>query len=83
MKLVDTSIRRPVSVIVGVLLVALFGLIALFRIPVQLTPDVDRPVVTVNTFWLGASPEEVEQEIVQRQEEELKSVEGLEKRTSE
>ncbi len=83
MKLVDTSIRRPVSVIVGVLLVALFGLIALFRIPVQLTPDVDRPVVTVNTFWLGASPEEVEQEIVQRQEEELKSVEGLEKMTSE
>ena len=83
MRLVDTSIKRPVSVIVGVLFVALFGLISLFRIPVQLTPDVDRPIVTVSTIWPGASPEEVEQEIVQRQEEQLKSVEGLVLMTSE
>ena len=83
MKLVESSIQRPVSVIVGVLLVALFGLIALYRIPVQLTPDVDRPVVTIETRWSGASPEEIEQEIIQPQEEQLKSVEGLEKMTSE
>ena len=83
MRLVDTAIKRPVSVIVGVLFVALFGLISLFRIPVQLTPDVDRPIVTVSTVWPGASPEEVEQEIVQRQEEQLKSVEGLVLMTSE
>ncbi len=82
MKLVDTAIRRPVSVIVGVLLIALFGLISLFLIPVQLIPDVDRPVVTVDTIWPGASPEEMEREIVQRQEEQLKAVEGLEKMTS-
>ena len=83
MKLVDASIKRPVSVVVGVLFVALFGLISLYRIPAQLTPDVDRPVVNVSTFWPGASPEEVEQEIVQRQEEQLKSLEGLVKMTSE
>ncbi len=82
MKFVDTAIRRPVSVIVGVLLIALFGLISLFRIPVQLIPDVDRPVVTVDTIWPGASPEEMEREIVQRQEEQLKAVEGLDKMTS-
>ena len=83
MRLVDTAIRRPVSVTVGVLLVALFGLISLFRIPVQLTPDIDRPIITVSTVWPGASPEEVEQEIVQRQEEMLRSVEGLVQMTSE
>ncbi len=83
MKLVDASIKRPVSVVVGVLFVALFGLISFYRIPVQLTPDVDRPVINVSTFWPGASPEEVEQEIVQRQEEQLKSLEGLVKMTSE
>ena len=83
MKLIDASIKRPVSVVVGVLFVALFGLISFYRIPVQLTPDVDRPVVNVSTFWPGASPEEVEQEIVQRQEEQLKSLEGLVKMTSE
>ena len=83
MKLVDVSIKRPVSVVVGVLFIALFGLISLYRIPVQLTPDVDRPVINVSTVWPGASPEEVEQEIVQRQEEQLKSLEGLIKMTSE
>ena len=59
MKLVDSAIKLPVSVIVGVLFIALFGLISLYRIPVQLTPDVDRPIVNVSTFWPGASPEEV------------------------
>ena len=83
MKLVDTSLSRPVSVVVGVLFVVLFGLISLFRIPVQLTPDVDRPVISVSTNWSGAAPQEIEQEIVQRQEDELKSIKGLIKMTSE
>jgi HAE1 family hydrophobic/amphiphilic exporter-1 len=82
MKLIDSSIRRPVSVTVGVLFLVLFGLLSLFRIPVQLTPNVDRPVVAVSTFWPGASPEEVEQEIIQRQEEQLDTVEGLVEMTS-
>ncbi len=83
MKIIDSAIQRPVSVMVGVLFIALFGLISLFRIPVQLTPDVDRPIVTVSTLWPGASPVEIEQEIVQRQEERLKSLEGLIEMTSE
>jgi len=49
---------------------------------VQLTPDVDRPLVTVNTFWEGASPQEIEREIVDRQEEKLKGVRNLKKMTS-
>ena len=83
MKLVESSIRLPVSVTVGVLLVALFGLLSLFRIPVQLIPDVEEPQVIVTTLWPGASPEEIETEIVQEQEEQLKSLEGLVEMTSE
>ena len=83
MKLADASIRHPVSVIVGVFFVILFGMLALFRIPVQLTPDITRPQITVTTVWPGASPQEVEREIVDRQEEYLKSVEGLTRLTSE
>ena len=82
MSIVESAIGRPVTVAVGVMFVALFGFISLFRIPIQLTPDVDRPAVTVTTTWPGSSPEEMEQEIVQRQEEMLKSVEGLVKMTS-
>jgi len=82
MKLVDASIKSPVSVTVVVLLVALFGMLALLRIPVQLIPDVEVPQAVVTTIWPGASPEEIETEIVQKQEEQLKSLEALVKMTS-
>ncbi|MBI5745670.1 MAG: efflux RND transporter permease subunit [Nitrospirae bacterium] len=83
MKLIDRSIKYPVTVTVGVLLVILFGIVGLLQIPIQLTPTVDRPKITVDTRWFGASPKEVEREIVEEQEEQLKSVEGLKKLTSE
>ena len=76
-KLVDASIKNPITVIVGVILVVMFGFIALLRIPVQLTPNVDKAEITVNTLWAGASPQEVEREIIDEQEDVLKSVEGL------
>ncbi|MBW1981053.1 MAG: efflux RND transporter permease subunit [Deltaproteobacteria bacterium] len=77
MKVVDASIKNPITVAVGVILLVMFGLIALFRIPVQLTPNVDKAEITVNTMWPGASPQEVEREIIDEQEDVLKSVEGL------
>ncbi len=83
MQLINTSIRKPVSITVGVLLIALFGTISLFRIPIQLTPTVDRPRITVETTWRGASPQEIEREIVDEQEEQLKSLERLDRLTSE
>lgn len=77
MQIADFSIRNPVKVTVGVVLVWLFGLIALYQIPVQLTPEVVRPVISVRTRWAGASPEEIEKEIVSKQEEQLQDVEGM------
>jgi HAE1 family hydrophobic/amphiphilic exporter-1 len=76
-KLVDSATKNPITVIVGVILLVMFGLIALLRIPVQLTPNVDKAEITVNTLWPGASPQEVEREIIDEQEDVLKSVEGL------
>ncbi len=83
MKVVEASIKYPVTVAVGVILIVLFGFIALFRVPVQLTPEVKEIEITVDTVWPGASPEEIEREIVDEQEEELKGVEGLVEMTSE
>ncbi len=77
MKLVDTSIKKPVTVTVGVILLVLFGFISLYRIPIQLTPNVDLQEISVMTTWRGASPLEVEREVVEVQEEELKNVDGL------
>ena len=56
----------------------LFGSISLTRMPYQLTPDVSRPEISVMTRWSGATPYEVESEIVEPQEKVLKSLEGLE-----
>jgi HAE1 family hydrophobic/amphiphilic exporter-1 len=83
MALIDAFVRSPVKVTVGVLLVALFGFVSLVRMPMQLTPEVQRPAITIATLWPGASPQEVEQEIILEQEEQLKSVEGITKMSSE
>jgi HAE1 family hydrophobic/amphiphilic exporter-1 len=76
-KIVEASIRYPVSVLVGVLLGVIFGTIALFRLPVQMIPTIDRPEITVTTPYPGAGPLEVEEEVTRRQEELLNTVEGL------
>jgi len=83
MQLVEAFVRNPVKVAVGVLIVALFGLVALIRMPKQLTPEVQIPTITIETRWPGASPQEVEREIIQEQEEQLASVEGVVKMSSE
>lgn len=91
MRLVDAFIENPVKVAVCVILLVLFGLLTItppsiapspIRLPVQLTPNLDEPIVTVSTTWEGASPEEVEREIVDPQEDFLKSITNLRKMTS-
>lgn len=79
---IEAFVRNPVKVAVGVILVALFGVISIFRMPMQLTPEVERPTISVQTLWPGASPQEIEREIVQPQEEQLQSVEGVTKMNS-
>jgi HAE1 family hydrophobic/amphiphilic exporter-1 len=80
--LIRWCVRYPVSVTVGMILTVLFGGIALSRIPLQMTPTVDRPEITVETEYLGAAPQEVEQEVTDRQEERLNSVEAVAEITS-
>ena len=82
MKIIDGAIRKPVTTAVGAILLVMFGALALARIPVQLTPTVEEPQVSVMTLWPGASPLEIEREIVDEQEEQLKSLEGLVEMTS-
>lgn len=77
MGFIERVIKLPVTVTVGALLIILFGFISLFRVPVQLTPDVEKPKISVRTVWPGASPQEVEKEIVIPQEDKLKNLEGL------
>ena len=81
MTLIRTAIDRPIAVVAAVLMVVMFGLVALRSIPIQLAPDVNRPVITVTTNWPGAAPVEIEREITNAQEDVLKGLEGLGKIT--
>ena len=83
MNSIEWFVRNPVKVSVGVIMIALFGTISLYKMPMQLTPEVEVPTITVTTMWPGASPQEIESEIIQPQEEQLQSVEGLQKMSSE
>lgn len=71
------SLLRPVVVTVGVLLILIFGLISQTHLPKQLTPNVIEPEIAVNTTWPGASPKEIERDIIQEQELVLKNTPGL------
>ncbi len=82
MDIVRWCISRPVTVAVGVFLVLMFGAIGAREIPIQLTPTISQPTITVTTVWPGRSPDEVVDEITKEQEEKLKNVEGLDRMSS-
>jgi len=77
MNMVKLALSNPVAVVVAVLLAMMFGIISLARLPIQLTPDVERPQITLNTKWRSAAPEEVESEIIEPQENVLRGLPGM------
>ncbi|WP_027182870.1 efflux RND transporter permease subunit [Desulfovibrio inopinatus] len=77
MDIIKFSIRNPVVVLVGVILATLFGVLSLYQMPYQLSPDVSKPEITVETTWPGATPSEIERDIIEEQEEALKSIPAL------
>jgi multidrug efflux pump subunit AcrB len=64
-----------VTIIVGI--IVFLGVFSLFKLPVQLFPDIERPVISVQTSWRAASPQEIESEILEPQEEVLQGIPGL------
>ncbi len=77
MNLTEKSLKSPVAVAVGVGLVIVLGLVALIRLPVQLFPDIEEPVITVFTNWRAAAPTEVESQLIEPQEQALRGLPGL------
>ena len=65
------------TVIVGVVVV--LGVVATFKVPVQMIPDLDVRTVQVRTSWPGATPQDIEKEILIEQEEYLRSIPSLQR----
>ena len=75
----EQFVRRGTLIAVGTLIVCLLGIVAAFRIPVQMIPDLEVRTVTVQTRWPGATPQDIEKEIIIEQEEYLRSIPSLER----
>lgn len=82
MKLSEVSIKRPVFATVMSLTILIFGIISFTRLPVREYPDIDPPIVSISTFYRGASPSVVETEITDIIEEQLSTLEGIKTITS-
>ncbi len=82
MWLSDTSVQRPVFAAVISLLLVITGLMALDRLPVREYPEIDPTVVSVDTFYRGASAEVVERQITQVLEDQVAGIAGVQKLTS-
>jgi HAE1 family hydrophobic/amphiphilic exporter-1 len=77
MDLIQVSIKRPVTILSIIIMLVMFGLISLNRIPYQLSPSVVEPEITVTTTWRGATPYEIEREIIEEQENTLKGLPNM------
>jgi multidrug efflux pump subunit AcrB len=77
--MLEGAIRRGTLLGIGVLIVCLFGVLAVLRVPVQMIPDLEVRTITVRTGWPGATPQDIEKEILIEQEEFLRSIPGLQR----
>ena len=77
MKAARAILDNPIAGYVLLVFVAIFGGIAISRLPVQLTPEVQAAEITITTAWRAATPEEIESEIIEPQEDALKGLPGV------
>ncbi|MEN8006160.1 MAG: efflux RND transporter permease subunit [Candidatus Krumholzibacteriota bacterium] len=82
MKLSEVAIKRPVFATVMSLTIFLLGYISFTRLPVREYPETDPPIVSVTTFYRGASPTVVETEITDVLEEQFTTIESVKTITS-
>ncbi|MEQ8196322.1 MAG: efflux RND transporter permease subunit [Rhodospirillales bacterium] len=77
MDIIKIATRRPTAIVAVGLMIVILGFVAIRTIPIQLTPDVDKPLLQITSYWPGVSPLEVEREITNRIEQELVGVPGV------
>ena len=81
-RVIRLAIEWPVAVMAMILMTIVFGAVALQTIPIQMSPDIEKPVLDVRVKWSGAAPVDVDREIVARLERELSGLNGVEEISS-
>ena len=80
--MIEAAVKRGILVAVIALISCILGLSLAFNIPVQMIPDLEVRTITVQTGWPGATPQDVEKEILIEQERYLRSLPNLQRMVS-
>ncbi len=72
-----SSLKSPAVIAAGVAITVFFGLFSLYRLPIELLPEIDRPQIGIETDWRAQTPREVEAQIVEPEEQVLQGIPGL------
>lgn len=73
------AITRPITTLMGVLTLIIFGLMSFNKMSVSLFPNIDFPMVTIKTVYTGADPKTIESQITDKIEESISSIDGIDK----
>jgi len=77
--MINAMVRHGIIIAVGTLILIVLGVLATFRIPVQMIPDLEVRTISVQTAWPGATPQDIEKEILIEQEEFLRNIPNLQR----
>ncbi len=80
--MIEALLKRGTLVTVMMAMLLLLGIVAATRVPVQMIPDLDTRIISIETRWPGATPQDVEKEILIEQEEYLRSLPNLKRMIS-
>src|SRR4051812_38908754 len=78
----DFAIRRPIITVVTMIALVVFGLASLARLDTDEFPDIDQPIVFIGIAYPGAAPDVVEREVVNRLEDKISGISGVDKLNS-
>ena len=78
----DFSVKRPVCVFICLVSLILFGVSSAFEMPLESTPEMNMPTMTIMTGYPDASPDEVDEMVTQKIESALSGITEVESMTS-
>ena len=76
-KLTKLALKRPITIIMCLLTIAFFGIQSLLGAKVELTPEMELPMLVIGTVYPGAAPEDINDLVIVKQEDAIASLDGV------
>ena len=82
MNISQTAVKKPTTILIFTIILVLLGVYSATKLPMDLFPDMEIPVMIVSSTYTGATPQEVEEKLTRPLENSLSGIQGLSKITS-